>query len=569
MKFNYTLSVVPEERYFAVEIRIYDWEQAEVSLYMPVWTPGSYLVREFSRLVQGFRAMDGQGVILPWQKVSKNQWRVKAAPVVIVNYLVFANDLTVRTNHVDLTHGYCNGAATFMTIPGYEGEATALKIILPHSDWRVATALVPEQEHCYLVPNYHTLVDSPIEMGIHTRVDFMAAGRPHSFVVWGEGNYEIDRIVADTIKIVETTCQFWGDIPYDRYLFLLHLSTTGNGGLEHQNCCSLNYNPLGFRREGYFRFMNLVAHEFFHTWNVKRLLPKEFWEIDYNRENYTTLLWFAEGITSYYDQLIPLRSGIYDAKHFLKILGDNITRYFHTPGRWEQTLADASFDAWIKLYRPDANSQNTQISYYLKGDLVAMLLDLQLRSQYQSSLDQLLRLAWAECRDRGYTEADIFALVERLSSKNLVRWLDLVLHTVAELDFNYCLHPFGLHLVASDSSAQVPSLGMTVKAVNGRSIVQFVEAKSPAQMAGINPGDELVAIDGFRVENLPDRLRDYDPGQEIKVTLFQRDQLRTYPVVLATPLPDRYNILALRDCTPEQQENLDNWLGHHQTAINI
>lgn len=560
MKFSYTLTPLPQERCFALQIKIYDWEKTEISLKMPVWTPGSYLVREYSRLVQGFRAVDGAGASLPWQKVSKNEWRVKSAPLLVVNYLVFANDLTVRTNHLDSTHGYCNGAATFMYIPGWEEEPTELEIILPQEDWRIATALLPCKDHHYIVPDYHTLVDSPIEMGIHQRLDFTLHEKVHSFVVWGGGNYQLDRIVADTAKIIDVTYKLWGNLPYDRYLFLLHLSTTGNGGLEHQNCCSLNYHPLKLKREGYLRFMNLVAHEFFHTWNVKRLIPQDLLKIDYDRENYTTLLWFAEGITSYYDQIIPLRAGIYDQKHLFKIISDNITRYLHTPGRQEQTLSDASFDTWIKLYRPDANSDNVQISYYLKGDLVAMLLDLQLRSQGGSSLDQLLRLAWLEYQERGYGEADIFALVEKLGGGHLVQWLNLMLHTTAELDFNYCFAPFGLQVIMSDPSNQAPRLGITIKEVNNKSIVQFVEAKSPAQRAGINPGDELIALDGFRIDNLPDRLKDYNPGDQVQVTLFQRDQLRTIDLTLEAPSPDRYNLVPLTQISPAQQENLNNWL---------
>ncbi len=560
MKFCYILTPVPQERCFAVEIRIYHWEEGEISLKMPVWTPGSYLVREFSRLVQGFRATDGEGVTLSWRKVSKNEWRVQSAPIVLVNYLVYANDLTVRTNHLDFTHGYCNGAATFMYIPGREAESTELEIVLPSKDWRIATALLPYKDRHYLVPDYHTLVDSPIEVGIHQRLDFTVQERVHSFVVWGNGNYELDRIVADTSKIIDVTAKLWGNLPYDRYLFLLHLSPIGNGGLEHQNCCSLNYHPLKLKREGYFRFMNLVAHEFFHTWNVKRLVPQDLLKIDYDRENYTTLLWFAEGVTSYYDQIIPLRAGIYDQKHLFKIISDNITRYFHTPGRLEQTLSDASFDTWIKLYRPDANSENVQISYYLKGDLVAMLLDLQLRSQSGSSLDQLLRLAWLEHQDGGYNEADILALVEKLGGRNLVQWLNLMLYTTAELDFNYCFAPFGLQVMMSDPSGQVPRLGITTKEINNRPIVQFVEAKSCAQMAGINPGDELIALDGFRIDNLTDRLKDYSPGDTIQLTIFQRDQIRTLELVLDPPRPDRYNLVPLSQVNPEQQANLNNWL---------
>ncbi|MFN3360243.1 MAG: M61 family metallopeptidase [Pseudanabaenaceae cyanobacterium] len=560
MEYSYILSVVPEERLLGVEIRVRDWEKAELALKMPVWTPGSYLVREYSRLVQGFRVMDGDGRSLPWHKVSKNEWRIGQAqvPLVIINYLVFANDLSVRTNHVDLTHAYCNGAATFMYIPGYDRQQTTLQIILPRSDWRVATALPSLGENVYGVADYHTLVDSPIEIGQHTRADFLAGGIPHHFVVWGEGKYNLGQIVTDTSKIIATTWELWGEVPYADYWFLLHLATTGNGGLEHKNCCSLNYSPLSLQGEGYYKFMNLVAHEYFHTWNVTRLRPREFLHLNYDGENYTTLLWFAEGVTSYYDQLIPLRAGIYDRQYFYKAIGDSITRYQNTPGRWEQTLAEASFDTWIKLYRPDANSQNVQVSYYLKGELVAMLLDLQLRGYYGHSLDEVLRLAWAEYKGRGYTEADIFYIVERLADANLVQWLRLAVHSFMDLDFNYGFAPFGLEVVPV--SSPLPYLGLTVKEVNGRPIVQYVAAKSPAQRAGINPGDELVAIDGFRVTDVNERLRQYNPGDTVMITVFQRDYLRNCFVQLETAPPDRYNLVPVSNPTPEQVKNLAEWL---------
>jgi predicted metalloprotease with PDZ domain len=248
-------------------------------------------------------------------------------------------------------------------------------------------------------------------------------GKPHQFVVWGEGNADVHKIIQDTAAVIEEEANiFGGGLPYDRYMFLLHLSASGYGGLEHKDCCSLNYPRFGFRKEKYLRFINLVAHEFFHTWNVKRLRPKELETFDYDQENYTPSLWFSEGVTSYYDQLIPLRVRIYDAKHFFKLIGDSITRLQTTPGRQVQSLRESSLDTWIKLYRPEPHSPNTQISYYLKGELVAMLLDLLIRHKFQNrrSLDDVMRSLWQKFgkSEVGFTEPELFAEIEAIAGES-------------------------------------------------------------------------------------------------------------------------------------------------------
>jgi predicted metalloprotease with PDZ domain len=360
----------------------------------------------------------------------------------------------------------------------------------------------------------------------------------------------------------------FGGLPYDKYLFLLHLPSQGYGGLEHKNSCSLIYPRFGFRaKDKYNRFMQLVAHEFFHLWNVKRIRPKALEVFDYDQENYTPSLWFSEGTTSYYDLVIPLRAGIYDAKSYLNELGKEITRYETTPGRKVQSLSESSFDAWIKLYRQDANSANCQISYYLKGAMVTLLLDLLIRSRHgnQRSLDDVMLKMWQQFgqAEIGFTPSELEEVIETVAEVDLSDFFKRYLDSTEDLPFNEYLEPFGLQLVAENEEEPVPYLGVKVNSDNGQELIKFVEVGSPAAVAGIDPGDELLAIDGIRVtgNQLSDRLKDYQASDTIQVTVFHQDQLRTYAVTLASPRANKYQIKPVENPSPIQQQNYAGWLG--------
>ena len=278
-------------------------------------------------------------------------------------------------------------------------------------------------------------------------------GKPHELAVWGEGNLQSQQAIADIQKVIQVEAQMFGGLPYERYIFLLHLFAQAYGGLEHKNCCSLIYQRFGFRsQDKYERFVQLVAHEFFHLWNVKRIRPKGLEVFDYEQENYTSSLWFCEGTTSYYDLLIPLRAGIYDAKSYLSHLSKEITRFLTTPGRKVQPLAESSFDAWIKLYRPDANSNNCQMSYYLKGEMVSLLLDLLIRARHgnQRSLDDVMRQMWWKFGqpEIGYTPEQLQEVIESVAGVDLADFFESYINSTDDLPFNHYLEPFGLHLVA-------------------------------------------------------------------------------------------------------------------------
>ncbi|TVU54367.1 MAG: M61 family peptidase [Arthrospira sp. PLM2.Bin9] len=541
-----------------------------IDLKMPVWTPGSYMVREYARHLQDFRVCDRHGKSLSWSKVSKNTWRLQAgeSDSLIVHYRIYANELTVRTNHLDSTHGYFNGAALFFYVPGWENLPIRVAIA-PPTGWWVTTSLpsVSGVENTFEAADFDTLVDSPFEIGTHQVYDFEAVGKPHQLAIWGEGNGDVDRLITDSRKIIQEVSNLFGGLPYERYVFLLHLSSQGYGGLEHKNSCSLNYPRLGLRdRDKYNRFMQLVAHEFFHLWNVKRLRPKELEVFNYEQECYTTSLWFCEGATSYYDGWIIYRAGIVEVKDFLNGLSKDISRFLNTPGRFVQPLGESSWDAWIKLYRRDAYSDNNQISYYLKGELVSLMLELLIRNRHgnRRSLDDVMVLMWEKFgkSEKGYTAAELQSAIASVAEMDLDDFFNRYLHGTEELPLNDYLQPFGL-VIKPQNNDIVPDLGWRLAAENGKTIVKFVEAGSPAQLAGIDAEDELLAINGFRVgvENISDRLLDFQPGEQVNISFFHQDELRTSEAILRAPRPSAYKITSVEEPTPEQQRNFEGWLG--------
>ncbi|MGD1808282.1 M61 family metallopeptidase [Dapis sp. BLCC M126] len=542
----------------------------KLDLKMPVWTPGSYLIREYAKHLQDFCAYSENERPLPWQKLGKNHWQIETLGVseVIVQYRIFANELTVRTNHLDSTHGYFNGAALFFYIPECDKNPIRIKVISPKSDWQVSTSLpkIPDTENTFDAEDFDTLVDSPFEIGSHQLYPFEVEGKKHQLAIWGKGNAEPEKLIPDIQKIIEVEAELFGGLPYEEYLFLLHISGKGFGGLEHKFSCTLNYPRFGFRnKEKADRFMQLVAHEFFHLWNVKRIRPKALEVFDYEQENYTSSLWFSEGTTSYYDLLIPLKAGIYDVKTFLKGLGKEITLLLTTIGRKVQPVSESSWDAWIKLYRRDANSNNCQISYYLKGAMISLLLDLLIREKYQNqrSLDDVMRQMWDEFgkSEIGFTPEQLKSVIEEVAELDLGEFFESYIHGVDELPFDEYLRPFGLRLKKEDN--EWPDLGMNVVSENSKEIIKFVQHQGAAQLAGLDAGDELLAIDGFRVnaDKLSDRLKDYQVGDVLEVTVFHQDELITHQVTLAHSSPSRYQVVPVKNPTAKQQENFAGWLG--------
>jgi predicted metalloprotease with PDZ domain len=547
---------------------------ASVDLRMPVWTPGSYLVREFERNVQDFKAEAG-GRALSWVKVNKDTWRVETngARELRVAYNVYSNELSVRTNEVNDRHAFWNNAATLMYPDGYLGSPSTLRVE-PLAGWKIATGLpaVSGQRDTFRAENFDILYDSPFLVSNFRVVEFEVKGVPHRVVIDGEGNYDPERMRRDVKKIVETEADMMREIPYHDYTFILLLVTSGGGGLEHLNSTALTYRRFGFSTDADWRgFHGLVAHEFFHLWNVKRIRPDALGPFDYTQENYTRLLWVAEGCTDYYANLFLRRAGLVTDKQYLDSAARSFQNLQETPGRFEQSAEESSFDAWIKYYRADENFFNSSVSYYDKGAILGLLLDLEIRrrSGGTHSLDDVMRALYTDFykRGRNYTPEDFQRTAEAAAGASLESFFSRYVRGRDELDYNAALAGVGLRLDTESAADGRPApeeayLGASLAQDGERLTVRSVPAGTPAYEQGLNAFDQIVAVDGYRATRdfLTARIGDRKPGDTLTLTLFRADELRTLTFKLGARRNAVYRILPVAAPTDEQKRNYQSWL---------
>lgn len=584
---SYTLRFpAPQTHYVEVEALVPTEGRPEVELSMAVWTPGSYMVREFARHLEAVTAWSESGEPLPIAKTSKNRWRVKArGERVLVRYKVYSREMSVRTNFVDEGFALLNGAPTFLTLAGGEKRPHDVKLVLP-PQWRTAVSPLPGITgtlEAWRAADFDQLVDSPIYAGNAQVYRFEVAGRPHVLVNEGEGNvWDGPRSAADVERIVRELAAFWGVIPYERYV-VFNLITESGGGLEHRDSCVLMTSRWKSRtREGYGDWLALVSHELFHAWNVKRLRPVELGPFDYEGEVYTRSLWFAEGVTSYYDELLVHRAGLTRRDDYLKKLSKQIESLQTTPGRLVQPLEESSFDAWIKYYRRDENSINSGISYYTKGSVVAFLLDARIRSATggRRSLDDVLRLAWQRyAGERGFQPGELRAVVKEVAGTDLEPWMAHALESTEELDYSEALAWYGLRFVESDEEngngrdgkdaqeakkdEEPPGwLGIETEIQAGRAIVTQVKRDTPAWEAGVNVGDELIAVGDYRVapDGWKDRLKAYRPGHKDSLLVARRERLMRLPIVFGEKPRLVWKLEPDPEATVEQRARLEEWL---------
>jgi len=590
---EYTVSMSkPHTHLLEVEIRISRPKEKAYTfdLVMPVWTPGSYMVREFARHVQDFKATDHAGKELSWTKLDKNTWRVTTVNSLDwrATYKVYANELSVRTNELNSDHAFWNNAALLMYPRGYLAAASTIQIVAPQP-WKVATALPPVRgrKNAFRAENFDVLYDSPVEVSNFKTIAFEVKGVPHRIIIDGDGNYDAEKMRADVKKIVETQVELMGgEIPYPDYTFFLHLRSNAGGGLEHRNSTALGYPRFGFgpeRGEGgsaaapaaqqqrtYQGFLSLVAHEFFHLWNVKRIQPDTLGPFDYTKENYTKLLWVAEGITDYYDRLTLRRAGLISDQDYLRDTARAIEALQKTPGRLVQSLEESSFDAWIKYYRQDENSVNSQISYYDKGAIVGLLLDLEIRKQSSKSLDDVMRYLYQEFykKGRNYTPQDFQKACELMAGASLEPFFSRYVRGREELDYNAAFAAAGLRLDTGGPAsnpvalAEKAYLGADLAQEQDRLMVKRVYAGSPAYDQGLNTGDQILALNNMRAtkEFFDARLAEKRPGDLIMLTIFRFDDLSTLQVKLGRSPHGSYRIVAVEKPTPDQQRVYQSWL---------
>lgn len=540
---------------------------AEQHLILPVWIPGSYLVREFARHLSPLRASQGTRQV-PLQQVDKARWVVqcKGGGALKVSYDVYAFDTSVRAAFLDAGRGFFNGTSLCLCVEGRESEAHRVEIARLPRGWQIATAMRPVRgrSRTYEAADYDELVDHPFELGAHWRGRFQAGGVTHEFVVAGAyPGFHGERLLADVQRICDAQIAFWhgrgarARPPFTNYLFALNAVEDGRGGLEHRASTallaprrSLPRSDMGAPSEAYVDLLGLISHEYFHAWNVKRLKPAEFSRLDYERENYTRLLWFFEGFTSYYDDLMLLRAGLIDAPAYLALLTKTANGVRATPGRQVQGLAQASFEAWTKFYRPDENTPNITVSYYAKGSLVALVLDLSLR-QAGGSLDAVMRSLWRTSRGGAITEQQIVQAVEAAADRALARELLHWVHGTAELPLERLLESAAI-VMHGEATPLAAGLGLRLSEgpVSGVQ-VKSVAVGSAAARAGVSAGDELLAVDGWRVRRLDEALQWSARDQSLELLVVRERRLHTLTLQpdVRSPLRQQWR-LALDDSAP-------------------
>jgi predicted metalloprotease with PDZ domain len=538
---------------------------------MAVWTPGSYLVREYERHVEAVAAKGADGRARPVQKTRKNRWSIDTggAASVTVTYRVYGREMTVRNNWIEAGFAMLNGAPTFLTLADGRTHAHEVRIELPPAWKGLATPLMRpsdlQRRNTYVAEDFDTLVDSPIIIGNPVIREFQVAGKRHYLVLEGDPSlFDVDRAVGDVQKIVEAGGKVMGRYDYPHYYFL-NVITEAGGGLEHKNSflgMAGRYTTRTHR--AYLGWLGLVAHEYFHNWNIKRLRPIELGPFDYENEVHSEALWIGEGFTDYYGSILVRRAGLATREEFFDDLSNMIEQVQTTPGRLVTSVAMASFDTWIKQYRPDENTANTSINYYPKGGVIAFLLDAKIRKATNGakSLDDAMRLAYSRhAGEQGYTLDQFYQAMSDAAALDLKPWFARVVETTEELDYGEALDWFGLRFRPVDAKNARAWLGAGTRADAGRLVVTGVRRETPAFVLGLNVDDEILAIDDVRVraDGLAARLEQYKPGDNVTLLVARRDRLIRLDATLGTEPGRAWRLEVSPSATEVQKQHLSAW----------
>jgi predicted metalloprotease with PDZ domain len=569
-KIAYTVTFPEAQAHYAdIEMDISNIKRNIIELKMPVWTPGSYLVREFAKNVESF-SVSANGRPLTFEKNRKNWWRITTggAKAIVIKYRVYCNEISVRTSTVDASHAFISSAGIFMYPDGMLQQPSTIHIVPYHGWTKVSTSLesIGGDPFTLHAPNYDILFDSPIEIGNQDVFGFDAAGVKYEVAMFGGGNYDKERLKRDMPKIVEQETAVYGENPNKRYVFIVHNYQRGGGGLEHLSSTVLGASRDTYANEsGYQNFLQLVAHEHFHLWNVKRLRPIVLGPFDYDNENYTTDLWIAEGFTAYYEDIILRHANMYPPDNYLNVVANDINQVENTPGKNIQSVAEASYDAWIKAYRPNENSLNSTISYYSKGSVIALRLDLEIinDSHARYSLDDVMRYMYNEyykTKKRGYTDKEFKQGLEKFTGKNLDEFYKKYVYGVDDIDYNKYLGYAGYKITDDLAATNEPTLGIGTTHTNGKNIVAVVMRGSAGWIGGINTDDEITAIGGAPVTDMGGILAGKKPGDKIMVTVTRDGRPLTLPIILQRNPQVKYRIDTLPNVTAQQLSVRNKWL---------
>ncbi|WP_299502020.1 PDZ domain-containing protein [Mucilaginibacter sp.] len=567
---TYTVTFPEAQAHYAdIELNISELDQPTLDLKMPVWTPGSYLVREFTRNIETISAA-ANGKELYLQKVRKNIWHLNTAGLstIIIKYRVYAFEISVRTSFIDDSHAFLSSPDMFI-YPANMLHSPSTIHIIPYKGWTTVSSSLEKvngDTFTRYSPDYDILFDSPIEIGTQDVFGFTASGVNYEVAMVGGGKYDKERLKKDLPKIVEEETAIFGENPNKHYTFIVHNALKGGGGLEHLSSTTLGASRDAYATEaGYQNFLALAAHEHFHLWNVKRLRPIALGPFDYDNENYTTNLWIAEGFTAYYQDIIVRRTQLYSPENYLGSLAENINQQENLPGTRVQALSESSFDAWIKAYRPNENSANSTISYYTKGALVGMFMDLEIinDTKGKNSLDDVMKYMYNEyykVKKRGYTDAEFKQAVEKFAGKNLDDFYAKYINGLTPMDYDGYLSYAGYKLTNALAANNDPALGITTVAGISKIIVSSVVRGGSAWVSGINVNDEVTAIDGAALTTTTGVLAGKKPGDKILVTVIRDGLTLNIPVTLLKNNRVKYKIEELPNVTSEQLVVRKKWL---------
>jgi predicted metalloprotease with PDZ domain len=567
---RYTLRFpAPHTHYVEVEAAIPTAGRADLEVFMATWTPGSYLIREYERHVEAVTATAGTRAINV-VKSTKNRWRISTggAPNVTLRYKVYSREMTVRNNWVESAFAMLNGAPTFITLVERAARPHDVRIELPSAWKKIETALEPVSgsPHTFRAADFDTLVDSPIVIGNPVTREFTVDGKRHVVMFEGDTSMiDVDKVNADVQKIVNAAKGVMGSLPYPHYHFMT-MVTEASGALEHKNSYLGMTNRFATRTHAaYLGFLSTLAHEYFHAWNVKRLRPVELGPFDYENENYVKTLWVAEGFTDYYATVLLRRAGILTTDEYLNGLSNQIEQVQTVPGRLVTPVNMASFDTWIKQYRPDENTANMSVNYYPKGAVIGFLTDAKIRKATNGARSLDTGMQWAMQRysgEKGYTPDQFYTVMGEAAGTDLKGWFAKTAESTEELDYTEALEYFGLRFRPVDMRNARPYIGGGTRNDAGRLIITSVRRGTPGIEAGLNVDDEIIAIDDVRVraDGLTARLDQYKPGDKVSVTVARRDRLMKIDVTLGTDPGRPWRLEPLPIATAEQKARLTAYL---------
>ncbi|MBD65509.1 MAG: hypothetical protein CME62_09900 [Halobacteriovoraceae bacterium] len=511
MEIKYSVEITEPQTHLVNVKMTLTRSQDKMTVFLPSWSPGSYLMREYARNIRVFRAQSSNGEFLYFEQVSKGEFEIdftqselkKDCREFTVEYSIYCHELTVRTSHVDESHAFLHGPSYLMGVKDCDIKPV-IQFKFPGLWSKLHTSLKDisdqRQEFIYTADSYDDLIDCPVEIGCHESDGFMHEGKEHHLIWYGD-QYPHDRDLKSDIKtIVETVASHFSSIPYDKYMFITHFKRGLYGGLEHKSSTALHFDGRRLAcREDYINWLGLVAHEYFHTWNVKRIRPRELGPFDYLNENYTKMHWLTEGLTSFMDDLFVLRSGLCSLEEYLKLQTKNLKRYFSTPGKKFHSLEQSSFNAWIKLYRPDENSLNSSISYYLKGGLVFSTLYFEMVKQGKD-IKEFLELLWQRYLanpDVGMDSEEVLKMIEDMLGAEARGVFEQRISTTEDIDFESYYAEFGMRFLWEQSEAA--HLGVDLKFQGDRVLVDNVHLDGPAYQSGLNAGDEILSLNKVRL----------------------------------------------------------------------